>query len=354
MNRSLRVPASPPAIVLGPALVLFAAVLFAATACLGANQTGDDSPTGPVAKVSDRTIAREALMERAAPQLEQVEAQRLACETQAEQTRYSVLTNNVEALVREELVSLASAAAGLEKEVWLEQAKTSSVSAVTDEAIDGFFQQNQRLAAQRDQIAGQVRDYLADQQLYADLKEKYTVDVLLEPYRVKVAAEGPSKGPEQAPVTIVEFSDFQCPYCKQVLPAIEQATEKYGDKLRLVFRQFPLNSIHPQAQKAAEASLCAADQGKFWQLHDLMFEEQQALDVAALKDKAARLELDAEAFSQCLDSGRYEDKVRADVTAGTVAGVTGTPALFVNGRPLSGAVAFETLSEIIDQELAKR
>ena len=163
----------------------------------------------------------------------------------------------------------------------------------------------------------------------------------------------PSRGPENAPVTIVEFSDFECPYCSRVVPTLEQIIETYGDRVRLVFRQFPLNNIHPNAQKAAEASLCANDQGKFWEMHDLMFKEQKSLELEQLKEKAARLELDVEAFNGCLDSSKYADVVMSDQESASQIGVSGTPALFINGRFLSGAQPYEQLSAVIDEELAK-
>ena len=118
-----------------------------------------------------------------------------------------------------------------------------------------------------------------------------------------------------------------------------------------MYRQFPLNSIHPNAQKAAEASLCANDQGKFWEMHDLMFEDQRGLSVEALTKKAESLELDGSTFETCLTSNKYAEQVKQDVMDGTVVGVTGTPAVFVNGRPLVGNVPYGELAEIIDDEL---
>ena len=194
-----------------------------------------------------------------------------------------------------------------------------------------------------------INKYSAD--LYASLEKGRDIDYLLEPFRIQVAADGPSKGPASAPVTVIEFSDFQCPYCKQVVPTIEQAIAKYGDKIRVVFRQYPLTSIHPQAFKAAEASLCAAEQGKFWELHDRMFANQQKLGVDDLKKHAADLKLDTAKFNKCLDSGEKASVVQADLADGKKVGVTGTPAFFINGILLSGAQPFEEFKSIIDEEL---
>ena len=197
--------------------------------------------------------------------------------------------------------------------------------------------------------------FAADDQprLVDDLGNVYRGVVIPDNPRVEVESEGyPAQGPADAPVTIVEFSDFECPFCSRVVPTLERVKEEYGDKVRLVFRHFPL-SMHPNAPKAAEASMCAHDQGKFWQMHDLMFEEQKQLSVVDLKSKAERLELDTEQFNQCLDSDKYADEVQQDMQAGQQAGVTGTPAMFVNGRLVSGAVPFEQIAPVIDSELAR-
>jgi protein-disulfide isomerase len=154
-------------------------------------------------------------------------------------------------------------------------------------------------------------------------------------------------------VTIVEFSDFQCPFCSRLLPTMEQVKQKYGDKVRIVFRQYPL-PMHPNAQKAAEASLCANEQGKFWEMHDAMFKNQQELAVDNLKSKAAALGLKAETFNQCLDSGKYAAQIQGDIKAGSAVGVSGTPAMFINGRFISGAVPLEQITSVIDDELKRK
>jgi protein-disulfide isomerase len=232
---------------------------------------------------------------------------------------------------------------------------------VTDADVDAFYTANkERIPRPKEEVAAQIKQYLeqqgqqkVQQDFYASLRDKYKVEMKLEPIRVEVAATGPAQGPANAPVTIVEFSDFQCPFCSRVIPSLNQVKEKYGDKVRIVFRQYPL-PMHPQAQKAAEASLCANDQDKFWQLHDAMFANQQALGVDQLKAKAAELGLNAETFNSCLDSNKYAAQVATDLKEGSAAGVSGTPAMFINGRFVNGAVPFEEIASIVEDELQRK
>src|SRR5262249_13602391 len=142
------------------------------------------------------------------------------------------------------------------------------------------------------------------------------------------AAGSFSKGPAEAPITLMEFSDFQCPACRRGVPAVKRLQQLYGDKLRLVFRDFPL-AMHRYAAKAAEAGRCAGEQGHFWPMHDRLFAGTASLDVPDLKQHAAALGLDQRRFDECLDSGRFEAAVRRDVAAGRRAGVAGTPTFFV-------------------------
>lgn len=168
--------------------------------------------------------------------------------------------------------------------------------------------------------------------------------------RVEVAAVGPSLGPEDAPVTIIEFSDFQCPYCAAAVPTIEQVMSAYPSEVRLVFRAFPL-PFHDNAYKAAEAGFCADEQGQFWPMSDWMFGHQDQLALTYLKQEAMTLGLDSAQFDACLDSGQYTSRVEEDIQAGEEAGVSGTPTFFINGRLLLGAQPFESFKKIIDEEL---
>jgi protein-disulfide isomerase len=168
------------------------------------------------------------------------------------------------------------------------------------------------------------------------------------------SSDDPFFGPEDAAVVIVEFSDFQCPYCSSfnaaTLPSIEEA---YGDKVRFIFRDFPLSSIHPSAQKAAEAGQCAHEQGLFRQYHDLLFENQNTLAVPDLKSFAGQVGADTAQFDDCLDSGRYSDEVLLDLRDGKTAGIDGTPGFVINGLLVKGAQPFEVFQQVIDQLLAE-
>ncbi len=186
-----------------------------------------------------------------------------------------------------------------------------------------------------------------------ELRAKAGVKVLLEPPRLPIAvtADDPARGPVAAPVTIIEFSDFQCPYCSRVTPALKKLQETYGDKVRVVFRDFPLLQIHPQAAKAAEAGTCAHDQGKFWEMHDKLFADQSKLQVDDLKKHAAELGLDTAAFNECLDSGKHTAEWQQDASDAGSLGVDSTPYFFINGRMLKGAQPFEAFVQVIDEEL---
>src|SRR3989338_4232933 len=194
-----------------------------------------------------------------------------------------------------------------------------------------------------------------------ELQEKYIEDkknqVALQAEKDTTLSlyDNPQKGSDDAPITIVEFSDFQCPYCArfyaQTLPYIDNDYIQTG-KVKFVYMDFPL-SFHQNAQKAAEAGECADEQGKFLEYHNKIFENQQALDAASLKRYAKDLGLDAEKFNECLDSGRMAEEVEKDMSEGMQLGVTGTPAFFVNGNMLVGAHPYEAFVQLIEQELAK-
>lgn len=234
----------------------------------------------------------------------------------------------------------------------------------TEIDIQAWYKENAPKLGGRtlDQVRSQIADLLRSQRrqeaakklqvrLYAERK----VAITYQPYRMRFNNAGaPELGKNDAPITLVEFSDFQCPYCERMFPVLKQVEQKYGDKVRVIYRQYPLVSIHPFAQKAAEASLCANEQGKFWQMHDAMFEDQKKLAVSDLKETAQRLGMNGKRFDSCLDSGKYVEQIQNDSKEAVRSGVTGTPAVFVNGVVIDGgAVPFEVVAAAIDKELQR-
>lgn len=160
------------------------------------------------------------------------------------------------------------------------------------------------------------------------------------------------KGPSNAKVTLIEYSDFECPYCARHKDTMDQVVKDYGDKIRVVFRHYPL-SFHPNAGKAAEASECAAEQGKFWEMYDKIFAANNAgtMSVDKWKEEAKNLGLNTKKFNDCLDSGKYAAEISAEEQSGIEAGVEGTPATFVNGELVSGAIPYDQFKQIIDSKL---
>ena len=174
------------------------------------------------------------------------------------------------------------------------------------------------------------------------------------PNAVDFVDDDPFMGDENAPVTIVEFSDYQCPFCKRFRDqTLDQLKVEYVDtgKVKFVYRDFPLTSIHLYAQKTAEATECADDQGMFWEYHDIIFANPNALDVASLKQHAATLGLNAAEFNECLDSGKYSSEVSNDLSDGQRAGARGTPFFLIGNTVLSGAQPIEAFRSAIDAQL---
>lgn len=271
----------------------------------------------------------------------------------------------LEKLITDRAIASAAKRAGLTAEQFVRKQVEAQVPLVSEAEAKAFFEKSrERLGPE---LAGkkfeEVKDTIiqgltgakrhdAMGTVIEDLRRKAGVQVLLEAPRVQVAAAGPARGPATAKVTIVEFSDFQCPYCSRGQKVMEEVVKAYGDRVRLVFRDFPL-SFHEHARRAAEAGQCAHEQGKFWALHDWMFEHQSSLDAAALSGAAKQLGLDGKRFNACLDGGKQAGTVAESMKVGEQAGVRGTPAFFVNGVFISGAQPFEKFQAEIDRALAR-
>lgn len=309
-----------------------------------------------LASVDGQNITLADVRARVGNELDRAEVQYL-------QTRSTLIDNTLKAMLRERVIDAEAQKQGKSYEE-LVAAEAGIGINPTDAEIARWYQENSNRTGGRplEQIKDQIADLLrserrnaAEAQLQSRLNKERKVAVNFQPYRLTFDnGNSPSMGSENAPVTLIEFSDFQCPFCNRFAPTLKQVNEKYGDKVRVVYRQYPIPSIHPFAFKAAEASLCAHEQGKFWPLHDAMFANQSKLGVADIKQKAGELGMDRKKFDTCLDTGRYVEQVQKDMADGVKVGITGTPAVFINGVELKGgAVPFETVAAAIDQELAR-
>ena len=182
------------------------------------------------------------------------------------------------------------------------------------------------------------------------LRAAANVSIRLSPPRaIPVLKEAPVRGPKGAPVTIVEYSDYECPYCQANQPDLDKIEAEFKGKIVFGYKDVPL-PMHPHAQKAAEASRCAAEQGKYWEYHDSLFATKQ-LEIPQLKDQARALKLDGAAFDKCLDSGSQADAVKATLDEGQTLGIQGTPSFLINGRFFGGSLKYDELQKIIDEEI---
>ncbi|MFO0596185.1 MAG: thioredoxin domain-containing protein [Myxococcaceae bacterium] len=310
-----------------------------------------ENPNLPVAKYNDKVVTLKEVDDKISGQLKELEKKKLELRMQT-----------AEQIVLEALAKAEAAKVGKTDEQWVKEQLTASIPPPPDAEIQKVWDENKdkmppgsTFEGMREQIISFLqRDKQKEvaMKLFDDLKTKANYQLLLEEPRVQVAATGPARGPADAKVTIVEFSDFECPYCGKAEESVSQVMEKYAGKVRIVFRHFPL-SFHPHAPKAAEASMCANDQGKFWEMHKQLFANRTALAVEDLKKYAGDLGLDTAKFNECLDSGKMKAAVDADTKAGGDVGVTGTPAFFINGKSLSGAQPFSEFQKVIDAELKK-
>jgi predicted DsbA family dithiol-disulfide isomerase/Skp family chaperone for outer membrane proteins len=337
-------------------LITFA--MFASAAVTFAQSNSDR-----VAVVNGQNITRQELEKAAAGELKNFETKRLQQEMALAQEKQQVLTKALEDLIADKLIEAEALKEKKTKEQLLEAEVESNVDTPSAEQVEAFYNANkERIPIPKEQALPQVKQYMVERSraqyrdmLITRLKKDFGVKSYLEPLRAQLSTEGfPTKGPANAPVTIVEFSDFECPYCGGLFPTLQQVEKNYAQQIRIVYRQFPLANIHPHAQKAAEASLCANDQKKFWEMHDSMFGNQKELSMADLKQRAVDLKMDAQAFNTCLDSGKYVAAIQADIQEGARNGVNGTPALFINGRFLSGNQPYAEIKELIDDELQRK
>lgn len=280
---------------------------------------------------------------------------------------YDLRKQSLDSIVDDYAISDAAKKAGLSPGQYMDRELRAGAGKVTEAEARKFYEQHkeqiQKQAAGRsyDQIKGLLvaalqrqQDQQKRQDLIAKLRSDDQVRITLAAPRVNVAGtQGhPWTGGKNARVTMVEFSDFQCPFCRAAESSVKAIREKYGDQVKLVYMDFPL-SFHQHAMDAARAGRCAADQDKFWQYHDALFADQSKLDPRDLKATAARVGLNATKFNACLDKNAHDDGINKDAAEGKSLGVTGTPTFFINGREVVGAQPPPKFTEVIDDELTR-
>jgi len=336
-------------------VLLAVALALAACSDVPAQQRADAAD--PAARVGDRVITTAEVEQR----WREIDP---AGQAETVQRYYEGRRGAVEAIVAEMLIAEAASARGVTPRAYEEAEIAARLEPVTEADVAAFYQENidQMQGRSLELMGAAIRQYLQDQRtqaarlaLVSELRrDGPDVRILFDVPRFEVAIEetDPSLGPESAPVTLVEFSDLQCPFCRAVAPTLKRLREAYGDRIRIVWKDFPLTQIHPQAFRAGEAAHCAAEQGRFWEYHDRLFANQDRLLPDDLKEHAARLGLDAAAFESCFDASKYAERVRDGVAQGTSLGVSSTPTVYVNGRLISGAQPYELFAAVIEEQLS--
>jgi protein-disulfide isomerase len=342
-----------------PALAVLVALPIALAACSrrGAPSASAGTSTNAAAAVVAEVNGAPIL----ASELEQKLASRLL---RVRQEEYELRRQALDELIAERLVAAEAARRGIAAEELVAREVNAKAAALPDDTVEAIYEQNAaRFAGQpRQEAVARIREVLGerarDERRAAwqkELRDRAQVSVRLEAPRAEVAIPvgTPSTGPSGAPVTIVEFTDYQCPYCHRAQSVIDDLLGRYAGKIRFVHLDFPLDG-HPGAVPAARAARCAGEQGKFWEYHRGLMTAPGPLDAAGLARRAADLGLDRSSFDSCLGSGRHDEAIEASLRQGEALGVTGTPAYFVNGRMISGARPIESFTELVDAELAAR
>lgn len=304
-----------------------------------------------VAMVDGIPVSADELEDSAKAQLQKFRAQ-----------VYQVKKGALDGLIADKLIEKAASKDGMSKEEYVAENVDAKVDPPTEEEIKAFYdQQKGRMRAPFEEMRERIADYLKGtrrnekmQALVASLREKADVKIMLEPPRTEVSLDNAAHviGDGDAQIVLVEFSDYQCPYSKRAQSTVSQVLDEYKGKVRYAFFDFPL-SFHKDAMKAHEAARCAGEQGQYAAYKQKIFDNQAKLGVEELKEYAKEIGLDTESFDSCLETGKSAAAVQQSIQKGSGAGVSGTPAFFVNGIMISGAQPLKSFQEIIDAELGK-
>jgi protein-disulfide isomerase len=326
------------------------AFLMAVPFVLPATAQAAPTPDDAVAFIDGKAISQSDLDERAAPQLRELNAK-----------IFEVKEQTLREMIDEHLLHQEAGRLKISMQQLLEREVDSHVAEPTQADVDKYYLEiKDRMSRPLEELRPKIIDYLTETQRRAAfdsylsrLRSREKVVVLLAPPRASVAIdETRVRGPVDAPITIVEFSDFECPYCGRVEDTLRQLQFRYANQLRLAYRDFPMD-FHPRAEPAAQASRCALAQGKYWPYHDLLFANQQHLESSDLSKYAVQLEMDAKKFDGCIAQKTFRAEVQRDLDEGQKLGIAGTPAFYINGMVLSGAVPLEEFERLIDRELER-
>jgi protein-disulfide isomerase len=328
-----------------------AAILLARPAAAQEKTPAPLPPAQPLA-----TFGGEPVYESQLPANEEAQLRRMM------QQVFAVQRRALQAVLDQKLVEAEAKKKGVTPEELVKTAVDSKVADPTEEQVSAYYLAHQgQINQSYDDAKAKLREALKTQeiqkarQLYVQGLMQIAVNdgqlvVLLRPPVIEVNPDPARvRGNPKAPVTIVEFSDFSCPFCQKSEAVLAELLAKYPDKVRLGYRDFPLRQIHPQAQLAAEASRCAVEQGKYWEYHDLLFASGEKLGRDDLLAGARTLKLDEQKFGECLSSGRYKPQIEQDFQLGSRLGVTSTPAFFVNGVFLDGAQPLSVFEKLIQE-----
>jgi protein-disulfide isomerase len=315
-----------------------------------------------VATVNGENISERQLLDAAAADLKKLDSNRPQPQSAYDRARLEILWRFLNGIIDEKLIAAGAERNKMTREQLLQAEVESNVETPSPAEVEQFYEINKaQIPIPKAEALPQVRQYMIDSSrrryrdmLMTGLRRTFKVTTTLDPLRTEIPTAGyPSKGPANAPVTIVEFADFECPYCGQMFPTLKMVEQNYADKVRFVYRQFPLTNSHPHAQKAAEASLCAHEQQRFWEFHDSLFADQSRLDIPSLKQRAQALGLNTAAFESCLDSGKQAGAVDKEREDARKIGVSSTPTVFVNGRLVGGVRTYPEVREVIEDELKR-
>ena len=341
--------------------------------CVAQSSKKPKMPNKSAEKVDDKTPAKMGPATPVAAELSTVDDQKITEDDLAplvagqlrplREQEYQIKKKALDILIDQRVLEAEAKKKGLTTEKLYEQEVDSKVAEPTDVELNAVYAvQREQLNRPFEEVKAQLTKTLKNSKIqqmrkeYATrLRDQAKVAVLLSPQRVQVGFDPARvRGNAKAKVMIVEFSDYQCPYCGQVEATLKNVLAKHQDAVALAFRDMPISQIHPQAMGAAQAARCAGEQGKFWEYHDLLFADQGGLEKPGLMAKAQKLQLDEKQFDACLSGEKYKAQIVQDSQEGMRAGVSGTPGFFINGIFISGAQPEATFDKLIQEQLSAR